>query len=131
MEDLDTQVWLYETEEGDLVGFGSLGVTKWRYPDPEKSDKRRLLIIPNYAIALPFQGQPPGKENKPRRYSRQIFTDLLRKAMDHPSGLKVIGLFVHPKNAGAIRLYADFNFKPFGEPAPRSGYLRMVATLPT
>jgi hypothetical protein len=127
MVNLQTQVWLYEAEDGNLVGFASLGETLWRYPHPSKSDQRRVLIIPNYAMALAYHGKPPGP--KDQRYSRQIFADLLRKAEAHPSGLKVIGLVVHPDNQGAILLYQDFNFRLFGKPR-KDGYLRMVATLP-
>ena len=28
-----TKVWLYFNRAGEIVGFGSLGPTNWRYPD--------------------------------------------------------------------------------------------------
>src|SRR5437588_494581 len=36
MANLGTRVWLYETEADELVGYGSLGETFWRWPDPKK-----------------------------------------------------------------------------------------------
>jgi hypothetical protein len=128
MRNRGTQVWLYETEDGDIVGFSSLGVTKWRYPDAARSHWRDVLIIPNFAIALAYQGQPPGDAMKPFRYSRQIFGDLLKKALAHPSGLEIISLVVHEQNVGAIKLYTGFGFSVFGKPT-QDGYRRMVATL--
>ena len=32
----DTDVWLYSTEEGDLVGFGSLCRSLWSWPKPNR-----------------------------------------------------------------------------------------------
>src|SRR5207245_2604838 len=43
-----TKVWLYATES-DVVGYGSLGVTRWHFPQ-STSPKLDLLIIP--AVAL-------------------------------------------------------------------------------
>jgi hypothetical protein len=124
MENLETEVWLYETEDGDLVGFSSLGVTEMRYPNPSKSRPVPVLVVPNFGIAVAYRGFPPGSD-KSKRYSRLIFADLMEKASRHPSGLNIIGLVVHPVNTGAIKFYADFGFRPFGKPR-RDGYIRML-----
>src|SRR6266851_2936917 len=49
-----TEVWLYVNDKNEIVGFGSLGVTEWYYPDPygrNESKRVALPIIPAYAIA--------------------------------------------------------------------------------
>jgi hypothetical protein len=32
MERYGTKVWLFETIGGDIVGFGSVGLCRWRWP---------------------------------------------------------------------------------------------------
>jgi hypothetical protein len=80
MADLGTEVWLYETEAGQLVGYGSLGVNEWRYPNPRKSDRVPIQIIPYFGIRRQFQGQPPAPCPREERYAHRIFEDLLVKA---------------------------------------------------
>src|SRR5580700_5824970 len=48
MENAGTLVWLYESEAGELVGFGSLGVTQWRWDNPKKGPWTPICIIPFY-----------------------------------------------------------------------------------
>jgi len=44
-----TKVWLYVNQAGEIVGYGSLGVTRWKYPDGT-ARKTDVLIVP--AVAL-------------------------------------------------------------------------------
>lgn len=30
-----TRVWLFETDHGEVVGFGSIGTSTWRWPPPD------------------------------------------------------------------------------------------------
>ena len=39
-----TRVWLFETGQGDIVGFGSVGTTVWRWPPPGGTLANILLI---------------------------------------------------------------------------------------
>ena len=45
MEKFGTDVWLYKTEEGELVGFASLGPARWRLPNSD-SPRKDVSIIP-------------------------------------------------------------------------------------
>jgi hypothetical protein len=105
LENAGTLVWLYESEAGELVGIGSLGVTQWRWDNPKKGPWTPIWIIPFYGVQTPFQGQPPGaREN---RYARRIFEDLLAKAMEQPPQ--------HPSWAYAFILPMN---EPFASTAP-------------
>jgi hypothetical protein len=63
-----TKVWLYFDPDNDLVGFGSLGTTKWpNFPE-------RVSIIPQIGIQSRYHGQPTGAGET--KYSHQILDDL-------------------------------------------------------
>jgi hypothetical protein len=55
-------VWLYRNPAGDVVGFGSLGPIRWRWPLPD-GDYAKLVIIPMLGIDERFQGQPPDRDS--------------------------------------------------------------------
>ncbi len=97
-----SKVWLYYADGNELVGFGSLGESRWG----RKAEQFRLAIIPALAIQFQFRRKPDA--DKQNRYSHQIMRDLIERAL--PLGHQMLGLFVHPKNIGAINLYRDFNF---------------------
>jgi GNAT superfamily N-acetyltransferase len=105
-----TTVWLFGSSQGDLVGFGSLGKTRWAYPDPA-GKKRFLALIPAVAIQRPFWGKPEGPPE--HRYSSQILQFLLARAQEMPDVEPAVGLFVHPDNQAAIRLYQRFGFAAY------------------
>src|SRR5262249_13421036 len=108
IEEMGTQVWLYEDTAGKVVGFGSLGVTAWRYPNPKKSTFVPMHIIPFYGVQTPFKKNPPGDYKG--HYSYQIFSDLIARALDWPEKHRWLSLCVTPTNQGAIRLYEEFGF---------------------
>src|SRR5262245_16522052 len=91
-----TKVWLYINAAGDVVGYGSLGTTNWRYPEPD-SKRTLVAIIPAVAIQRRLQGQP---SDAPReaRYSSQILRHLIQEAQTWPGQPTALGLFVHPEN---------------------------------
>jgi GNAT superfamily N-acetyltransferase len=106
-----TKIWLYVNQTSEVIGYGSLGVTRWRYPDPT-SHRIELVIIPAVAIRKIYWGKPTGAQ-RDERYSSQIMKHLLEEAADWPGGLPVVGLLVHPENHSAIKLYERFGFRPF------------------
>ncbi|MBV9123735.1 MAG: hypothetical protein JO112_10295, partial [Planctomycetes bacterium] len=67
------KVWLYVTPQKAVVGYGSLAVTRWNYPDPSWK-RTTLALIPAVAIQKPFWGKPDGP--KEDRYSSQILDHL-------------------------------------------------------
>lgn len=128
-----TRVWLYRNDRDVIIGFGSLGITRRRWPPPNGGFSN-LLIIPMLGIDHRFHGQPP----KPHpRYSNQIISHLRYEAIQllHShlkSGrttLPLLSLYVHRDNHRAIRLYENFGFtaNPSGE---RGDLLLMVQNLP-
>jgi len=110
-----TRVWLFETAEKEVVGFGSLGTSRWNWPPPDGS-KAMITLIPMLGIAERFHGQPPDPE---WRYSRQIMGHLIAEAQElarvgretkagEPEWLV---LMVHRDNARAIRFYEQCGFE--------------------
>src|SRR4051812_24597696 len=57
--DRGTKVWLYVNANRDVVGFSSLGTSKWGIPKL-KDPRRNVGIIPNVAVRSRFQGLPVG-----------------------------------------------------------------------
>ncbi len=129
-----TRVWLYRNDKDVIVGFGSLGITRRRWPPPD-GGYCNLLIVPMLGIDHRFHGQPPDRE---QRFSHQILSHLRFEAIQlfkshQESGrstLPLLSLYVHRENHRAIRLYERFGFlaKPAGV---RADLLLMIQKLPT
>ena len=117
-----TRVWLYRTAEGELVGYGSLGTTKWRM----RPDARRqpVSIIPAFAVQSQFQGEP--KHLPPdERYAYRIVADLISKAASQ--GSTILGLFVEKRNSRAIAFYNRIGFQSL--PDEGGAYMKMYLDL--
>lgn len=110
-----TRVWLYEIPEGEIVGFGSLGTSNWRWPPP-RGQRTTIVLIPMLGIDTRFHGQPPDPH---WRYSRQIMSHLLAEAQvlaqewpgEPDSRPEWLVLMVHQDNERAIRLYEQWGFE--------------------
>jgi len=105
-----TKVWLYLNQVGEFVGYGSLGVTRWKYPD-SASPRTELVIVPAVALRKEFWRKPDGPSEE--RYSSQIMRHLLNVAAAWPGDPPAVSLFVHPDNHAAIKFYERFGFQPF------------------
>jgi RimJ/RimL family protein N-acetyltransferase len=103
-------VWLYATPEKQIVGFGSLTTTRWSYPDPS-SKRAAMALIPAVAIQTLFWGKPDGPREG--RYSTQILDHLIVEAARLEGILPVLGLFVHPANQRAVKVYERAGFQPY------------------
>jgi hypothetical protein len=122
-----TRVWLYRLATGVVVGFGSLGMTRRRWPPPD-GGYRNLLIIPMLGIDHLFQGEPTDAE----KYSHQILNHLLYEASQLAereeaagrSRARVLTLYVHGDNRPARRLYEEFGFVT--EPKAARGALLLM-----
>jgi RimJ/RimL family protein N-acetyltransferase len=117
------QVWLYLTEDDDVIGFASLALQVITL-DESSQQFGEALMLPYYALRTKYHKKPDGPWQQ--YYSRQILRDLLAEARKHPSQNTRLGLYVHPNNTGAIRLYEQFGFSRYGSFA---GYLCMVKDL--
>ena len=105
------RVWIY-TLDDDIVGFGSLGSTDWDLREVGAGKKRvSVILLPNVGIRREFQGKPVDVTDKFDRYSSQILDDLVGKAKLDERRIKWMGLFVHPNNVAAIKLYERHEFK--------------------
>lgn len=113
MKRWETEVWLYLTSDGEIVGYGSLGRTRWQWP--AETDRRQFIsIIPNVGIRRVFWGKPLG--DRDQRYSSLIVDDLIAEAQERQSDrLPLLGLFVHPLNEQAKRLYRRKGFRAFSK----------------
>ncbi len=116
-----TKVWLYRDCAGRLVGFGSLGKSKWSLPDPTT-----VSIIPNVAVALEFQGEP-ATGPKEHKYCRQIMSHLIDEAKRNRT--PYLALFVAPQNEKARRFYEKVGFQYLDDPNEPKEHLRMVLDL--
>lgn len=126
-----TKVWLYSNQAGQIVGYGSLGQSNWRFPDAT-SKRTPLVVIPAVAIREEFWGKPESSV-KGERYSTQIIEHLLTEALAWPGALPAVGLYVHPDNLAAIKLYERFRFRLFHnsyvDPVTQVKYLGYVRAL--
>ncbi len=108
--DRGAKVWIYVTPEKEVVGYGSLAVTRWNYPEPS-SKRTSLALIPAVAIQKACWGKPDGPREG--RYSSQILDHLITEAARLSATVPVLGLFVHPENQRAIKVYERAGFQPF------------------
>lgn len=99
----ETEIWLYETPDAEIVGYGSLGPWRTKDSPPDSS------IIPMLAIRSEFQGRPSDQPGN--RYSDQIIGDLVAEAASHTERRPLIGLYVDPENGPAIRVYERHFFE--------------------
>ncbi len=105
------KVWLYRNQAEKVVGYSSVRFVQWRWPLPD-GNYTTVLYIPMIGIDQRYHGQPPEKE---RRYSHQIMNHLIwschqmNQERKHP--VEWLTLKVLPDNAGAIRLYNQFDFE--------------------
>lgn len=126
-----TRVWLYFNQAGAFVGFGSLGPTNWRYPDPS-SKRTGVVLIPAVAVQREFWGKPENVAPQ-ERYSSQILRHLVDEAGHWPGSPPAVGLYVHPENQAAIKLYQRFHFRQFHhsytDPATKVTYISFIRPL--
>lgn len=124
-----TCIWLFETAQGDIVGFGSLGTSVWKWPPPDGT-KTTVALIPMLGIDARFRGQPSDPE---WRYSRQIMGHLIdagqqlarEKSGDAPGKPQWLVLMVHRDNARAIQFYKQCGFELIPDVVRRNDHLVM------
>jgi len=106
-----TRVWLFETQDEEIVGFGSLGPWNWRWPLPN-GPKNSVLLIPMLGIATQYQGKPPDPE---WRFSNQILDHIIAEAKQLATASaqrpRQLLLMVHRDNLRAMKVYERFGFQ--------------------
>jgi GNAT superfamily N-acetyltransferase len=102
-----SRVWLYRLGE-QIVGFGSLAKSEWRWPGKNNDPSIPLSVIIWVGVQKDFWGKPEGP--KEERYSAKILDDLLAEAEESAKTHPVLGLFVHKDNARAIKFYKNAGF---------------------
>lgn len=105
-------VWLYATEDDGPVGYGSLGPSRWNWPLPD-DPRVPISIIPAVGIDKRFRSEPSGPGE--RRFSDQIFDDLIYEAAAHEERHPLLGLFVHPEHIPAMKVYERAGFTFFSK----------------
>lgn len=125
-----TKVWLFRNSVGRVVGYGSVGTVRWRWPLPDGTFTR-LPYIPMLGLDHRFHGYPPNQPDW--RYSHQIMEHLIDAAREINQGLKApvdfVLLMVAADNNGAIRLYKHFDFRPVPGVTRGNGNLVMLRRL--
>jgi len=128
-----TRVWIFETVAGHVVGYGSLGTTRWKWPLPD-GQRTSLVIIPMLGMDSRYFGQPPEPE---WRYANQMMAHLIHEATrlvsEWPRGDKKycrkLVLFVHRDNRRAIRFYERCGFEAISGSIDESGHFKMLYDL--
>jgi len=105
--DLNCRIWIWRNDDGDVVGFGSLGDAIFRGPNPNKSPWLPVMIIPALAVHSAHQG---------KGYARRIVGELLDLAMAHAAERRYVVLLVHVENVRACELYLRLGFRDLGKP---------------
>src|SRR5262249_53581743 len=94
------RVWLYYGGDDALIGYGSLGSTRWVLQPEDKTQIRTAVhIIPFLGVQTAFQGKPEGPPEG--RYAYRILRHLLIQAGEVAGVDPIIGLFVDKLNVGA------------------------------
>ena len=130
MKKFGTEGWLYRDEDGVLVGYSSLGQTKFTWPVGTKK-KETVSIIPFIGVRRVFQGEPRDATTRDDKYAYQILADLLSYAAGIGNRFPVAILSVDERNIRAIRFYLNRGFVDLKIPRVSAGvaYLRMAVPL--
>lgn len=111
------KVWLYrlESNEGPLVGYGSLSTGKIKTTEADNSEREiRAFQIPMLALHRDYWGKPKGVKSLEEKFSRQIvrhLQDAAKEAQKKGDRERLLGLYVHPLAEQAQQLYVDCGFK--------------------
>ena len=116
-------VWLYATEDGQLVGVSSIGASAASWPR-NSSSRLPATCITWLAVDVHHRG---------KGYGQRILDHLLGEARRRAEQFPLVVLYVHTANTQAARWYESTknNFVPIGKPVERNGrpYQRMVLSL--
>jgi ribosomal protein S18 acetylase RimI-like enzyme len=111
MKRFGTEVWLHRDDKGALVGYSSLGQT--RYTWPFKSKKKELVsVIAFIGVHKYFKGEPKDAA-RDDKYAYQILDELLAYSAEKArAGTRypLIVLSVDEKNKRAIHFYENREF---------------------
>lgn len=125
-----TRVWLYVSEGGELIGFGSLAPAMQRWPRA-KDPPIAASVIPMLGVDARFWGQPPGPPEQ--RYSARILDDLIAEAQASRNERPILVLYVSVENLRGIRFYERAGFtelhKLYTDKATGRQHKRMVLVL--
>jgi ribosomal protein S18 acetylase RimI-like enzyme len=124
-----SRVWLFENQNSDVIGFASLGTSRWRWPPPGGSPTT-IALIPMLGIDVRFHGLPADPHWK---YSRQIMSHLVAEAQQLSRGSpentslmpEWLVLMVHRDNARAIHYYENCGFEQIVGVVRRNDHLVM------
>jgi ribosomal protein S18 acetylase RimI-like enzyme len=111
--DNKTKIWLYESEDGSVVGFGSLGIVSaiGDFEGTGKESKIKYQAVLTMAVRSECQG---------KGLSHQIMNHLeeeaIKRCAELPKAKRLLGLYVNPKNTAGVKLYKSHGFENFSLP---------------
>lgn len=125
------QVWLYAEASVGAVGFGAIGITSWRIPDPRKSAWVQHPHILYVGVDVRFRGKPADVAPE-ERYASQIMRDLISSAKIAVPHAEYVSLTVHAENPSR-RFHERFGFRLLEKAKPviinGQSYVKMVRPL--
>ncbi len=127
------KIFIYESTDGKLVGYGSLNKTSMILPTEYGygTEQEKVIAIPTLAVDKNFWGEPKGESEE--KYSHQIMRHLIEGAKSwRQNSTKgdiqpCLALAVHPLNRRARKYYLDSGFKEL-PPNPNDTLLKCPAT---
>jgi ribosomal protein S18 acetylase RimI-like enzyme len=108
MKQWNTEVWLYRTDGGELIGYASLGKNQWSLPPP-KGPKNWINYIPFIGVHKKLHGEPKDAA-RDDKFAYQILDDVIEYAATRTDVKPYIGLSVDRDNRRAIKFYENRGF---------------------
>lgn len=108
------------------MGYAAISQACW---DLDQGKQLNLALIDYCGIHTRFRHQ--AGVPKEARYGRRVFGGTIEE-IERRWAPPYIGLFVHPENEGAYKLYLDFGFKDIGrwrDPEDNRDWIRMPRSL--
>ena len=106
VRDKIAEVWLYEDDQGNLIGFTSLGSASVD-TTTEKALPSSVYTVPYFGIHTKFRGKPDGPREQ--RYAWRIFQGLIEEA-ERRGKYTTLTLYVAPDNPACQGFYPLFGF---------------------
>jgi hypothetical protein len=122
-------VWLYYTDDEELFGYASLGISfhEWNVPGFSRS---KIPIIPFFGVQSEFQGKPESADHLDR-YAARMMRDVVAQAiqLEHAE-LPLLGLLCDHRNSKAIGFYERMSYVCLDPTDGSRKLVRMITRLP-
>ncbi len=127
----EADVWLYEGDDGDLIGYACLGSASWWLTRPQVERPRRAVLQVVHFIGLrPRYWRQPADRPASERYAWRILEDVMDVAVKRQNNQRdqftvpVVAGLVQAQNIQALRFCKKFGFQVLNPGT--TGYCRLI-----